>query len=125
MIKPLLAGAGGFIGSSARYLIGNAVTRFAAYPAFPLATTVVNIVGCLAIGILGGIAEIRDIFSESVRVFLFIGILGGFTTFSTFGYESFQLARQDRYGLALANIAIQLIAGLAAVWTGFKIVKAI
>lgn len=125
MIKPLLAGVGGFIGSSARYLAGNAVTRIAAYPAYPLATTVVNIAGCLVIGILGGIAETHDIFSESVRVFLFIGILGGFTTFSTFGYESLQLARQNQYGLAVANIAIQLVLGLAAVWTGFKIVKAI
>lgn len=125
MIKPLLAGVGGFIGSSARYLVGNAVTRIGSYPAFPLATTVVNILGCLAIGILGGIAENRDVFSESVRVFLFIGILGGFTTFSTLGYESFQLARQSRYGLALANIGVQLVLGLAAVWTGFKIVKAI
>lgn len=125
MIKPVLAGLGGFIGSSARYLVGNAITRVGSYPAYPLATTVVNIVGCLAIGVLGGLAETRDIFSETARVFLFIGILGGFTTFSTFGYESFQLARQSRFGLAIANIAIQLILGLFAVWAGFKVVKAI
>lgn len=125
MMKPILAGMGGFIGSSTRYLLGNVLTRLAAYPSFPVATTVINIVGCLIIGILAGYAELHDVLSDYSRVFLFMGILGGFTTFSTFGYETLQLIRQNRYGMAIANVLLQLTLGLVAVWSGLKIVKAI
>lgn len=123
-MKAVLAGVGGFIGSAARYLLGHAITVVASNPVFPLATTLINILGCLIIGVLAGLAETHQIFGESMRVFVFIGILGGFTTFSTFGYETVQLARDGRYSFALLNIAVQVGFGCLAVWSGLKLAKA-
>jgi fluoride exporter len=85
---------------------------------FPYGTLVVNIVGCLLIGFLSGLAENRSVFGPEVRLFLFIGILGGFTTFSSFGYETFSLARDNENLAAAVNVFAQLILGLVGVWFG-------
>lgn len=123
-MKALVAGAGGFIGSAARYLLGGAVTRTVPKMAYPLATTMINILGCLAIGLIAGAAEARGSISDPLRIFLMVGILGGFTTFSTFGYETLVLMRDARLGLAAANVVIQLTVGLAAVWFGMRLTRA-
>jgi len=125
MTKTLLVGCGGFLGSIARYLVGGAVHRLASGPVFPYGTLVVNVTGCLAIGVLGAMAEARGILSPEARVFLLIGILGGFTTFSSFGYETIQLLRDGEALPALANVLLQVILGLGAVWAGSAFVRLI
>lgn len=84
----LLVGTGGFIGSVLRYLISGLVFRLLDKPWFPVGPLAVNLLGCLAIGLLGGIAEQRRIFTPEFRFFVFVGILGGFTTFSAFAYDT-------------------------------------
>ncbi len=125
MTKTLLVGCGGFLGSIARYLVGGAVHQLASGPVFPYGTLVVNLTGCLAIGVLGALAEARGILSPEARVFLLIGILGGFTTFSSFGYETLQLLRDGEAFPALANVLLQVVLGLGAVWAGSALVRLI
>jgi CrcB protein len=75
----------------------------------------VNVIGCLLIGIGGGLVENRQLFSPEWRAFLFVGILGSFTTFSTFGLETFNLAKEGQWLASFGNVGISLILGLAAV----------
>ena len=86
---------------------------------FPVGTLVVNVSGCFLIGLLGGLVESRQMFGPDLRVFLLIGVLGGFTTFSSFAYETLALARDAEFARALLNIAAQLLLGLGAAWFGF------
>src|SRR4051812_18579710 len=88
MIKTLLVGAGGFIGSILRYLLSLSVQQWANSVGFPYATLIVNLLGCFLIGFLSEIAEAGGAFTAETRVFIFVGLLGGFTTFSSFGNET-------------------------------------
>jgi CrcB protein len=124
MREILLVGTGGFLGSVARYATGGLVYRFVRTPLLPWGTLTVNVLGCLAIGLCSGLAESRQLFSPDVRLFLFIGVFGGFTTFSTFGYETFALARDGETMLTAANILLQLVLGLGAVWAGHALSRA-
>ena len=117
MERVLLAGAGGFLGSALRYALGGWLARWRGGD-FPIETFVINVTGCLVIGFLAGLAETRGLFQGPTRVFLFIGVLGGYTTFSTLGYETFQLVRDGQFGLGALSAAGQLIVGLTAVWAG-------
>ena len=119
MLKILMVGIGGFAGAICRYLIYEATLILYKGAWLPLGTLTVNILGCFIIGLLGGVSETREIFTPEIRAFIFVGFLGGFTTFSTFGYEIFFLARNGQTGAALANLGLQIILGLTAVWTGF------
>jgi len=118
MTKSILVGFGGFLGSIARYLAGGAVHRLAAGSAFPYGTLFVNVTGCLAIGFLAALSEARGVLSPEARVFLMVGVLGGYTTFSSFGYETLQLVRGGEMLAAAANVLIQVVVGLGAVWAG-------
>ncbi len=118
MIKLLLVGAGGFLGSVMRYLASGAIQSATRYVHFPWGTLTVNAAGCLLIGFLTGLAETRGIFSLEQRLFLITGFLGGFTTFSAFGYETYFLARVGEMALAALNVCGQVVLGLAAVWVG-------
>lgn len=118
MNKALLVGAGGFLGTVLRYGIGVLLARRSS-ASFPFATLIVNVVGCLAIGVLAGMWESRGLVEGTARAFLFVGVLGGFTTFSSLGYETFDLVRSGNVSTAIASVALQLGIGLAAVWLGF------
>lgn len=118
MLALLLVGAGGFLGSVVRYVLSGWVHRFLDNPWFPYGTLVVNVMGSVAIGFLSGLAENRSLFTADARLFVFIGILGGFTTFSSFALETFSLARNTQIVAALANIAMQIFLGLLGVWFG-------
>jgi CrcB protein len=120
MRELLLVGSGGFIGSVARYLLTGAVTQATTGARFPFGTLVVNAVGCLVIGILSGIAEQTGAFTPNTRLLLFTGVLGGFTTFSAFAFESWFLAREYAWPLAAANVIAQVFLGIAAVWIGHQ-----
>jgi fluoride exporter len=118
MYKVLLAGAGGFIGSIFRYLLATGISQWADNARFPFWTLTVNVIGCLIIGFLSQLGEARGIFTAEARVFIFVGILGGFTTYSSFGNETIDLWRANRGLMAIGNIAGHLILGLGAVWLG-------
>ena len=125
MTKILLAGMGGFLGSAARFLISGLVQRLpvAQATSIPLGTLAVNVLGCFLIGLINGLADARGVFSGETRVFLLIGVVGGFTTFSTFGYESFQMMRDELWLPMLGNVAVQSVCGVAAVWAGTALSK--
>ena len=114
----ILVGVGSFLGGILRYGLSTWVHRVLDNPWFPYGTLSVNAVGCLVIGFLAGLAETRMAFTPETRLFLFVGILGGFTTFSSFALETFSLARDTQNMAALINIGLQLILGLLAVWIG-------
>ena len=116
----LLVGSGGFIGTVARYLLSGAVTQASAASRFPFGTLAVNALGCLLIGVLSGLAEQSGAFSTSTRLLLFTGVLGGFTTFSAFAFETYFLGREQLWLLALANVGAQVAIGLAAVVVGHQ-----
>jgi fluoride exporter len=118
----LLIALGGSIGAVARYGLAGLVQRFTT-PYFPFGTFVVNIVGCLAFGILAGLAEQRFALGPAARAFLLIGVLGGFTTFSSFSFETFQLLRDAEIMRATLNAVGQLVAGVFAMWLGFVLAR--
>ena len=115
----LLVAVGGALGSVARYFCCVGVNRWVILAGFPWGTLIVNVLGCLMIGFLGGLAGTKQLFAQSGRLFLFTGILGGFTTFSAFGLETFSLLRSSQWFLAFGNIFLQFFFGIGAVAIGF------
>lgn len=118
MTNILLVGIGGFIGSALRYTVSGYVQQATKSVGFPYGTLTVNLLGCFVIGFLAQFAENRGLFTSESRLFVFVGILGGFTTFSSFGNETLNLARDGQMMSALANIGGNVIIGLFAVWLG-------
>jgi CrcB protein len=114
----LWVGVGGFLGSVGRFVVAGFFNRLSPALAFPIGTLAVNILGCFLIGLLYGLAESRNILGTDTRIFLFIGVLGGFTTYSTFGFESLALLKDGAMLKASANIIMHVVVGLAAVWLG-------
>lgn len=120
----LLVGAGGFLGSILRYLVGGWAHALVPTARFPVGTLLVNVLGCLAIGWIGGLLEARDALASGTRLFLVVGILGGFTTYSSYAYETLALLRHADLLRALANLALQTVLGLGAAWLGYALVRA-
>jgi CrcB protein len=119
LINSALVGSGGFVGALLRYGLSGLVHRQIPFATFPYGTMAVNLLGCLLIGAFAGLAESRQLFGPELRTFALIGLLGGFTTFSTLGYETFAMIRDDEYLLAVANVGAQVVLGLALVWAGY------
>ena len=121
MVKDLIAvGLGGALGAMARYLAGQLAQRlFGA--GFPWGTLTVNISGCFLIGLACGLLQTAE--ASPSRLFIVVGVLGGFTTFSAFGYETISLLKENSAGLAGANVGLQIAAGLSAVWLGQALSK--
>jgi CrcB protein len=118
-------GAGGFLGSIARYLLSGWVQRVTHDSWFPYGTMSVNLLGCLVIGILAGLAENRGILTAGNRAFLLVGVLGGFTTFSSFSYDTTYLLNDGRIVAALLNAAAQVVLGIAVTWMSYHLVQRI
>ena len=118
MDKALYVGVGGFIGSVLRYWVSGAAQQLANNPSFPFGTLAVNLIGCLVIGFLSQLADMRGVFTPEARLFVFVGILGGFTTFSTFGNETMNFLRGGESLPALLNVGLHIFAGLLAIWFG-------
>jgi CrcB protein len=125
LYRLLLVGAGGFLGSVLRYIVSGYVQQSSGSVQFPYGTLAVNVIGCFVIGALSALAENRGVFTTEARLFVFVGILGGFTTFSTFSNETMNFLREGDNLRAVVNVAAQLILGLGAVWLGRSIVTAI
>jgi len=118
MDRIFLVGIGGAIGSIARYLISGWVQTASGSISFPFGTLAVNVLGCFVIGSLSYLADARGMLTPELRALFMIGVLGGFTTFSSFGNETLALARDGETTYAFANIAASLILGLGAVYVG-------
>lgn len=118
MFNILIVGIGGFIGSALRFLVSGWVQQISKSLDFPYGTLTVNLIGCFVIGFLGQLAEARGILASETRLLVFIGLLGGFTTFSSFGNDTLNLARSGQTSLALVNVAATLVCGLLLVWLG-------
>ncbi|MSQ13924.1 MAG: fluoride efflux transporter CrcB [Dehalococcoidia bacterium] len=120
MLPVLLVALGGATGAVARYLTVR-VVQSTLQASFPYGTLAVNVSGCLLIGLLFGLAEGRNWLTPNFRAFLSVGFLGGFTTFSAFGYETIALVRDGLVAQAALNVVLQLVVGLAAVALGLAL----
>lgn len=123
MKQALIVGAGGFVGCIARYLVGLLVVRLlGSTPVFPYATLAVNVAGCFLIGLLGGLAGTAKL-APDLQLLLITGMLGGLTTYSTFGFQAVTLVREHHTSTALFFLATHLVLGLGAVWLGLWLVR--
>ena len=117
MMKLLVVGLGGFCGAIARYTLSGLAHRLTG-ATFPVGTLMVNLLGCLAIGVLMALVEDRQWLSAEMRLFLIIGLLGSMTTFSTMGHETVELLRDGSYLLSVANVLANVLLGIGAVIAG-------
>lgn len=117
----LLVALGGALGSVARYRLGMWVVAQGPDWKFPAGTFVVNVIGCLVAGIAAGLAERYHLFSADARLFLFVGILGGFTTFSAFGLETVFLLRRGDVWTAALNVLGSVVCGLFVLWAALRL----
>lgn len=118
----LIVALGGAIGSVARYKLGGFALHHTQAWNFPMSTFGVNMIGCFAIGVLAALVEHHDLFSPSIRLLLFTGLLGGFTTFSAFSYEGVFLLRRGLFSVATSYVLLSVLGGLAAVFAGMKLI---
>ncbi len=122
MMTWMAIAVGGALGSVCRHAANHLVHTQWLTTRFPAGTVVVNVSGCLVIGLLAGLlAASRITLPVHWREFIFVGLLGGYTTFSTFGLDTYLLARTHAPGSAALNVSIQVIGGLMAVWLGFRL----
>jgi len=128
MNRYLLVMLGAALGGLARYVVGTAILqRFTArFPenVFPLGTLVVNVTGCFLIGILMSLFVARGDPNPGLRLLLVTGVLGGYTTFSSFGWESYEAIDKEQIWIGLANIVLSVVLGYLAVWCGSWVARA-
>jgi fluoride exporter len=124
MGKLLLIGLAGLVGTLSRYWLSGAFSsRYG--ETFPLGTLVVNLVGCFLVGLLYYLLQERFPVNETVRTIILIGLLGGFTTFSSFGLQTFKLLQDGQFGLAALNVTVANLIGLFLVWAGYTFAKVV
>ena len=121
LVNAALVGSGGFVGAVCRYTLSGFVQRIAGLSTFPYGTLAVNLIGCLLIGLIAGFVEERQVFGPGFRLFVMIGMLGGFTTYSTFGFESYALLRDADFLRAAGNVTVHVVLGLTLVWAGYTL----
>ncbi|MBI4311358.1 MAG: fluoride efflux transporter CrcB [Chloroflexi bacterium] len=121
MLTILYVAIGGSIGSVLRFLLSGWVQSALGHPNLPNGTLVVNLAGSLAIGCLAGFFEARGLLASEARALLLVGFLGGFTTFSSFGFETLSMLRSGAMAAALGNVALHVLLGLGAVWLGYTV----
>ena len=118
-LNTLLVGSGGALGCIVRYFSNELLLRVSTSLRFPFTTFVINVTGCFLIGCAVGYQ--KGTLSPEARLLLITGFLGGFTTFSTFGLETFSLLKQDEIAKVLINVLGQVVLGVLAVWGGLKV----
>jgi CrcB protein len=124
MSKTILIGIAGLIGTLSRYWLSGFVARQSG-ETFPWGTLVVNIVGCLIAGAVFQMTEERALFNPTFRTVIVIGLLGGFTTFSSYGLQTFTLLKDGAFGLATLNLLVSNVLGVFMVWAGYGLAKSL
>jgi CrcB protein len=124
LVRLTLVALGGLVGSAARYWIGGVVQR-TSNADFPWGTLAVNILGCFLIGLIMTLSLERGVVGANLRLSLTVGFCGGFTTMSTFGYETLALLRDGAIVAAVANSSLTVVLGLCAVWLGTLVARVI
>ena len=124
MVKILIVGVGGFIGAISRYLLCGVVQRLHG-GTFPLGTLAVNVLGCFVIGIAMAIIDDGALLGSNGRLFLMIGLMGSFTTFSAFGYETVELLRDGELARVFWSVAGNVLVGITAVIIGRLLAKTV
>ena len=124
MQKTIFIGLAGLVGTLLRYWLSGVVARQYG-ETFPLGTIVVNLVGCFLAGLVFYMTEERLLVNPVLRTAILIGLLGGFTTFSSYGLQTFTLLRDGELGLATLNLAVSNFVGLLMVWAGYVTAKAL
>ncbi len=119
MLKLVMIAAGGGVGALLRYAVSGWVQKLGT-GSFPLGILVVNVTGCLVIGLLAARFAGPHLVREEYRLALLVGVLGAFTTFSTFGLDTFSLANEGQVRLAMLNVVLSNVCGLASVWIGYR-----
>lgn len=122
MQKLLLIGLAGFIGTVGRFALSGFVARRFG-ETFPTGTLVVNVSGCFFAGFIFYLTQERFLVSDTLRTVMMIGLLGGFTTFSSFGLQTFTLIRDGEFGMATMNVLVSNVLCLLTVWAGYTFAK--
>jgi CrcB protein len=119
-MRVVLIGIAGFCGAISRYWVDGVVSRVTS-GSFPWGTFVINVSGCFAIGFLTTLLTGKVLPHPALRTAILVGFIGAYTTFSTFAYETLQLARGGATLMAMANVAASIVVGLAAAWVGIRL----
>jgi len=125
MIRYLSVLAGGALGTGLRYSLSTLIYSTIKEPTFPYSNLLINVSGSLMIGILAELFDTRLLVSPTVRIALLTGVLGGYTTFSSFSYETYSLLRDGEVCRGIVNAAGSVLLGLVAVWLGVRIAQLI
>jgi CrcB protein len=120
----LLVGIGGFIGSIARYVVAVAMSGVIS-SSFPWATLIVNVAGCFLIGVIFAMSDRGSLLSPEWRIFLTTGFCGGFTTFSTFSYESLRLLQDGEYFYVAVYVLTSVVVGFLATLLGIYLIRSL
>ncbi|MDB5472738.1 MAG: crcB [Devosia sp.] len=119
----LLVGMGGALGAMARFGLGSAINRLWAHP-FPLATLIINIVGSVMMGlVVGAMAKLTPALGETVRLFIAVGLLGGFTTFSAFSLDTVLLIERGELVLAMAYVLLSVVVCVIGLYCGLLVIR--
>ena len=116
---------GGSLGALSRYLLSVGIERWLKPEILPVGTIVVNLVGCFLIGLLAALFEVKNWGNGWLRMFLFVGFLGSFTTFSTYTFDTFLLLKTDQFVAAFLNMGLQVLFGLALAIAGWYSIYAL
>ena len=122
MTKLLFVAAGGAVGSVMRYALAGWSQKLVP-TTFPIGTLVVNVLGCLLIGVLTAVLAGPLLVREEYRIAVMVGVLGGFTTFSTYGWETMALANEGLYSRACLNVVVTNVLALGAVLIGYRLAQ--
>jgi len=122
MSKIILIGLAGFIATLSRYCISDVVAKRYG-ETFPMGTLVVNLIGCFLVGLLFYLLQERYLVNQTVRTVVLIGFVGGFTTFSSFGLQTFTLLQDGEFGLAVLNLMVSNFVGLFLIWAGYSLAR--
>lgn len=121
MLKIILIGFAGFAGTLARYWLSGATSGRRQGETFPFSTLAVNVAGCFLVGLLFYLLQERQAASHTTRAVVFVGLLGGFTTFSSYGLQTLALLQEGRVAYAILNVALSNVLGVGMVWVGYTL----
>jgi len=122
MVKLFFIGLAGLCGTLSRYWLSGVIARRYG-ETFPLGTLAVNLVGCFLVGLLFYLLQERFLVNQTVRTVVLLGFLGGFTTFSSYGLQTFTLLQDGQFGLAALNVTASNLLGLLLVWAGYVVAR--